>query len=281
MGFLFVYNINNNYLCSMKKNKYSDLPIKHTDILLIGAGIMSATLGTLIKKIRPTNRITIIERLPNCGLESSDSLNNAGTGHAGYCELNYTPMDDNGNIDIAKAVKVNIAFGKSLEFWGKLRRKGILSDEIYHEVPHYTFVEGAENVEFLRKRHYALRQHKCFSHMTFTNYAPMIKEELPLIMEGREMGQDATPVAMTKSKYGIDVNYGLITKELISGLKNDNVTVKYNEEVIDLYKDGDFWYVIIKNLITNEFINYETEFVFYRCWWCCYQLIRKIWYPRR
>jgi len=246
----------------MKAKKYQDIPTLHTDHLLIGAGIMSATLATLIRQIRPSDRITIIERLSGCAQESSDSLNNAGTGHAGYCELNYTPMDEKGNIDITKAVKVNTAFGKSLEFWNELKRKGVLSSEIYHEVPHYTFVEGAENVEYLRKRHYALRQHKSFAHMTFTNFAPMIKDELPLIMEGREMGQHATPVAMTKSKNGIDVNYGLITKELIAGLKNNNATVRYNEEVIDLYKDGDLWYVIQKNLLNGNITKIETEFIF-------------------
>lgn len=246
----------------MKSEKYKDIPTKHTDVFIVGAGIMSATLATLIRIIKPTDRITIVERLPKCGQESSDSLNNAGTGHAGYCELNYTPMDDNGKIDITKAVKVNKAFQKSLDFWGALQRIGVLTPKIYNMVPHYTFVEGRENVEFLRKRHYSLRQHEAFSHMVFSDYGPMILNELPLIMEGREIGQHATPVAITKAYNGFDVDFGLITKQLIAGLKNRQTLIRYNQEVIDLYKDGDLWYVIVKNLINDEVIKFETEFVF-------------------
>ena len=72
--------------------------------MLIGAGIMSATLGALLRLVEPDWSITIIERLDGAAAESSDPWNNAGTGHSALCELNYTPETPDGTIDISKAV---------------------------------------------------------------------------------------------------------------------------------------------------------------------------------
>ena len=68
------------------------------DVILIGAGIMSATLGVILKELQPNITIEIYERLDTAACESSDAWNNAGTGHSAFCELNYTPKDEEGNV---------------------------------------------------------------------------------------------------------------------------------------------------------------------------------------
>ena len=60
------------------------------NIILIGAGIMSTTLGSFLKNLEPGWNIKLFERLDVSGNESSHETNNAGTGHAALCELNYT-----------------------------------------------------------------------------------------------------------------------------------------------------------------------------------------------
>jgi malate dehydrogenase (quinone) len=60
------------------------------DVILVGAGIMSATLGVFLKELEPGLNISMVETLDGAALESSDAWNNAGTGHAANCELNYT-----------------------------------------------------------------------------------------------------------------------------------------------------------------------------------------------
>ena len=59
-----------------------------TDVVLIGAGIMSATLGLMLKELDSSLSIEIVERLDSAAKESSDAWNNAGTGHSAFCELN-------------------------------------------------------------------------------------------------------------------------------------------------------------------------------------------------
>jgi glycine/D-amino acid oxidase-like deaminating enzyme len=72
------------------------------DVVLIGAGIMSATLAVFLKELQPDLKIQIFERLATAAEESSNAWNNAGTGHAALCELNYTPQRSDGSIDISK-----------------------------------------------------------------------------------------------------------------------------------------------------------------------------------
>src|ERR1700744_6466333 len=93
-------------------------------IVLVGAGIMSATLAVLLKELDPGLDITIFEVLDSPAQESSNAWNNAGTGHAALCELNYTPEKSDGGIDIAKALEVNTEFDLSRQFWSYLVKKG-------------------------------------------------------------------------------------------------------------------------------------------------------------
>lgn len=244
-----------------KISKYYTLPTSQTQYLLIGGGIMSATLATLIRRIKPfSDKIVMIERLPECGKESSDSLNNAGTGHAGYCELNYTPMDENGNIDITKAVKVNTAFRKSVEFWDYLKRERVLTEDVYHEVPHYSFVMGKQNVEYLHKRWEALTKNIHFSNLLYTEDPKQISKEIPLV--GDHQFYSKEPMAITKSVNGLDVDYGLITKQLIEHINGQNFVLENDTEVVDIYKRGSSWMVVTKNLKTDSMLQWETDYLF-------------------
>ncbi len=208
----------------MKENFYD------CDVLLIGAGIMSATLATLLHETYPTLRITMIEKLDAPAMESSNAFNNAGTGHAGFCELNFTPFVD-GKVDITKAVKVNERFKISKQFWSYLITKGRLNANFIHRVPHVSFVHGNEDVFFLEKRWEALKAHHMFSDMQFTTDANTIKEWAPLMMTGRGNEQ----VAATKMDRGTDVDYGNLTKQLMAYV-GTFAKIKYMTSVTDIEK---------------------------------------------
>lgn len=208
----------------MKENYYD------CDILLVGAGIMSATLATLLHETYPTLRITVIEKMDRPAMESSNALNNAGTGHAGFCELNFTPFVD-GKVDISKAVKINERFKISKQFWSYLINKGHLDSSFIHRVPHISFVHKNEDIYFLKKRWEALKEHHMFSDMQFTTDATQIKEWAPLVMNGRNNEQ----VAATKMDRGTDVNYGSLTKQLMEYV-GTFAKVRYNSSVNDIEK---------------------------------------------
>ncbi len=169
---------------------------KPIDVALIGGGIMSATLGTLLKQLEPTWNIQIFERLSAVALESSNPWNNAGTGHSALCELNYTPERADGSIDISSAVKVNEQFQVSRQFWAHLLTVGALPDPtaFINSTPHMSFVCGEENVEYLRKRYEALKDHPLFAGMEFSTDAAVIRKWAPLLIPGRRKDQ---PIAAT------------------------------------------------------------------------------------
>src|SRR5699024_1911392 len=160
------------------------------DVVLIGAGMMSATLGMLLKELTPELNITVFEKLNEAGAESSNEWNNAGTGHAALCELNYTEEKQDGTIDTSKAIKVNEQFQKSIQFWAYLVRKGYIEspEQFIRSVPHVSFVQGKDDVEFLKKRYKTLRKNPLFESMAFTEDVTVLKEWLPIMMEGRYEG---------------------------------------------------------------------------------------------
>src|SRR6202034_1673050 len=196
----------------------SDTSSSGPDVVLIGAGIMSATLGVFLKELEPSLQIEMFETLEGPGLESSDSWNNAGTGHAANCELNYTPERRDGSIDISKALEVNVEFDLSRQLWTYLiRKKAIASPDLFiHAVPHMSFVHGPGNVAFLKKRYAALTAHQLYRGMEFTEDKQTLKEWVPLVMEGRPA---ADVVAATRMITGADVNYGALTRNLIGYLQ--------------------------------------------------------------
>src|SRR5215467_2037227 len=141
------------------------------DVVLIGAGIMSATLGAVLKELEPSLNITMFETLEDSGLESSQAWNNAGTGHAANCELNYTPQRADGSVDISEALKVNTEFDLSRQLWSYLVRKDAIPDprSFIHPCPHMSFVCGKDNVAFLRKRFEAMSASHCYHGMEYTD----------------------------------------------------------------------------------------------------------------
>src|SRR6202041_3111651 len=187
------------------------------DVVLIGAGIMSATLAVMLKELDPNLTIEIYEVLGSPAEESSNAWNNAGTGHAALCELNYTPQHADGSIDISKALQVNTEFDLSRQLWAYLVKKGAIKDpqSFIHPVPHFSFVRGSENHAFLKKRFEALSAHPLYHGMEFSDDEKEIEEWFPLVMEGRDQDEQ---VAATRMLTGTDVDYGALTKDLLDSL---------------------------------------------------------------
>lgn len=236
-------------------------PIR-TDVVLIGCGVMSATLGVMLKELDPKLKIHIIERLDRIAGESSDAWNNAGTGHAALCELNYTPEKADGSIDISKALKVDEEFELSKQFWAWLaRQKRIDPSRFIHSLPHMSFVEGQENEGFLRKRHAAMNAHPLFHGMEFTTDRTQIGEWAPLLMKGRH---DTEVYAATRSMLGTDVNFGALTRMLFTDLDaKPDTDIHLGHEVRDLDRmaNGE-WRVEVKDLRSGERKEYHARFVF-------------------
>jgi malate dehydrogenase (quinone) len=219
-----------------------------TDIVLVGAGIMSATLAAMLKELRPEMTVEIFEMLDAPAEESSNAWNNAGTGHAALCELNYTPQNADGSVGIARALTVNTQYDLSQLFWAYMVRNGALGDpdSFIHNVPHISFVWGDENVEFLRKRYDAMIAHHCFKGMEYSEDPAVLQQWMPLVMEGRD---PAERVAGTRMITGTDVDFGAITRKLLAHLQTlPGVNVSYLNDVTNLRRtsDGD-WSVSVKD----------------------------------
>jgi malate dehydrogenase (quinone) len=232
------------------------------DVVLVGAGIMSTTLATFLKELQPGLRLEIIERLPGEAQESSGAWNNAGTGHAANCELNYTPVRKDGSVDISKALEVNVEFDMSRQFWSYLVRKGAIASpgSFIHPVPHMSFVIGADRVSFLKKRHAAMSAHHLYRGMEYSEDHKQIAEWAPLIVEGRDPGQI---VAATRMVTGADVNYGALTTNLMNHLrKQQRFTVHFSHAVTGLQRRAQGWRLDVRNQTTGERRSIDTRYVF-------------------
>lgn len=235
---------------------------KKTDVLLIGAGIMSATLGSMLKELAPEWEIKVFEKLEQAGAESSNEWNNAGTGHAALCELNYTPQNPDGSVEISKAIKVNEQFQQSRQFWSFLVNNGRISNpqDFIMPIPHMSMVQGEDNVRFLEKRFEALSKVPLFNGMEFSTDAEKLKEWMPLVMEGRT---DNEPIAATKIDSGTDVNFGALTKMLFEHLQEQDVEVNYQHAIKDIKRTADgLWEVKVLNLQDNKIEYHTSKFVF-------------------
>jgi len=233
------------------------------DVILIGAGIMSATLGVLLKELQPSLTIAMFEAMPDCAQESSEAWNNAGTGHAANCEMNYTPERPDGSIDISKALQVNVEFDLSRQLWSYLVRQGAITDprSFIHPVPHMSFVRGAANIAFLRKRYAAMTAHHCYKGMEYTEDRNKIDKWAPLIMEGRAADDK---VAATRIITGTDVDYGSLTHHLVQRLVSQSgFAVNYRHRVVDIARgDSGGWRVGVENMATGAVQSHMTKFVF-------------------
>jgi malate dehydrogenase (quinone) len=232
------------------------------DVALIGGGIMSATLGTLLKQLEPDWSITIFEKLDSDALESSNPWNNAGTGHSALCELNYTPEKADGSIDITSAVKVNEQFQVSRQFWSYLVGQKLLPSPkaFINPTPHMSFVWGEDNVEYLRKRFEALKDHPLFAGMEFSTDATVIRSWTPLLIPGRAKSQ---PIAATRILAGTDVDFGSLTKLLIDGLADGGAVFETSTRVtgIKRLKNG-LWRVKYVREIGMTPFSIDAKFVF-------------------
>ncbi|WP_219096663.1 malate dehydrogenase (quinone) [Pseudomonas sp. UMAB-40] len=236
---------------------------KKVDVLLIGGGIMSATLGVWLNELEPGTSMEMIERLDGVALESSNGWNNAGTGHSALAELNYTPEDDKGNVSIPKAVEINEAFQISRQFWAWQVQQGVLKNprSFINSTPHMSFVWGDDNIKFLKKRYEALQASPLFAGMQYSEDPAVIKKWVPLMMEGRDPNQK---IAATWSPIGTDVNFGEITRQFVAHLQTTpKFDLKLSSEVQDITKNDDgTWRVSYKNLKDGTKSETDAKFVF-------------------
>jgi len=239
------------------------MSVKKVDVLLVGAGVMSATLGKLLAQLDPSLKILMVERLAHVAQESSHGLNNAGTGHAGYCELNYTPQQADGSIKIERALEINAAYEVSLQFWSYLVEQGLLpaSEKFINPVFHQSFVWGEENVAFLRKRYQALHKHHLFEEMEYSEDHAVLHKWMPLVMRHRNPQQK---VAATQVKHGTDVDFGFLTRKLVKALqKLPNFELQLSHTIVSMKQhDDDRWHVRVKDNHTDTVRTISAGFVF-------------------
>jgi len=239
------------------------MAVRQADVVLVGGGVMSATLGMMLRQLDPTLDIVMVERLDHVAHESTDGWNNAGTGHAGYCELNYTPETDDGDVAIERALQINSSFEVSLQLWSYLVEQGMLPEpkSFINRTPHQSFVWGEKNVEYLRRRHERLSAHHLFREMTFTDSPRELEEWMPLVVNNRDPME---PVAATRVEHGSDVDFGSLTRSMVEYLETTpNFELMLNSPVHYLAKrDNDRWKVRVKNQKTGETQKLEAGFVF-------------------
>ena len=236
---------------------------KKVDVLLIGGGIMSATLGVWLNELEPGWSMEMVERLDGVAEESSNGWNNAGTGHSALAELNYTPEDKNGNVEIPKAVEINEAFQISRQFWSWQVQQGVLKNprSFINSTPHMSFVWGDDNIKFLKKRYEALQASPLFAGMQYSEDPAQIAKWVPLMMEGRDPNQK---IAATWTPIGTDVNFGEITRQFVAHLQTTpKFDLKLSSEVQDITKNADgSWRVSYKNLKDGTKTETDAKFVF-------------------
>lgn len=235
--------------------------IMQPDVVLIGSGIMSATLAVLLKRLEPRLRIQMIEVTSELAREASDGWNNAGTGHAGICELSYTPTrESDGSVPIERALRIFEQFEHSKQFWGSLVANDLVGDprDFIQSVPHVCFMNGADGVSFLQARHVAMQKHHFFSGMKLTNDPTEIRQWAPLVMEGRAPG----PVAATTGD-GTEVNYGLLARRMCEWLsKQENCEILSGWKVTKLQRNREGWQIAMQCQSSREVRLQTAPFVF-------------------
>lgn len=243
----------------MKSAEHSEDP----DVVLIGSGIMSATLGALLKELDPALRIQLYELTEELSLEASNGWHNAGTGHAGLCELSYTPdYGPDGEVEIDQAIEICHQFTHSLQFWGHAVRSGMIEDpeDFINPVPHLSFVYGQEQVDFLRSRHRQMSQHHFFKEMAYTEDRETIRQWAPLILEGRAEDE---PVAMTRMPHGTDVNFGTLAAKLVHWLgQQPGCGFATSHRVTDLTRKDGQWEIAVTDLANKRSFLNRAKFVF-------------------
>lgn len=239
------------------------MAVKQADVVLVGGGVMSATLGVMLRQLDPSMNIVMLERLDHVAHESTDGWNNAGTGHAGYCELNYTPETEDGDVAIERALQINAQFEVSLQLWSHLVEQGMLPDptKFINRTPHQSFVWGDKDVAYLKRRYERLSAHHLFREMEYTESPKDLEEWMPLVVQGRDPMQR---VAATRIRHGADVDFGSLTRSMVEYLQSQpNFELMLSSPVhyID-QRDNGRWKLRVKNQHTGEQTKLESEFVF-------------------
>ncbi|WP_081665407.1 malate dehydrogenase (quinone) [Mycobacterium sp. UM_CSW] len=231
------------------------------DVVLVGAGIMSATLGALLRRLEPDWSITLIERLDAVAAESSSPWNNAGTGHSALCELNYTPENPDGSIDITKAVRINEQFQVTRQFWAYAVENGILTDRSFlNPVPHASFVRGAQRVDYLRRRQRALAGNPLFARTELIDDPDEFARRLPFMAAKRDFSE---PTALNWAADGTDVDFGSLARQLVGYCVRGGATALFGHEVRNLTRQSDgSWTLLVRNRRTGERRRLNAKFVF-------------------
>ncbi len=236
---------------------------KDYDLICVGGGIMSATLALFTKLLQPDLKVLILERLDSVSKESSSAWNNAGTGHSALCELNYSPENKDGSIDISKALKIHNQYEISKQFWAYLIEQELISNpqDFIYKMPHCSWVYGKENSKYLENRFKTIQKDFRFSDMQFTKSIDKMKEWFPLLMQDRTEDE---VMAATKMESGTEVNFGVLTKKLFQILEDEfNTPVHCNQEVLDIDPDEEVeWSVEVKNLKTKSIKYLDAKHVF-------------------
>jgi malate dehydrogenase (quinone) len=250
-------------MSDFKLAKVQTMPAKQADVVLVGGGVMSATLGVMLRQLDPSLKMIMVERLDHVAHESTDGWNNAGTGHAGYCELNYTPETEDGDVEIERALAINASFEVSLQLWSYLVEQGMLPEptEFINRAPHQCVVWGRDNVRFLKQRHKRMSAHHLFSDMKYTESPRDLEDWMPLVVQGRDPMQ---PVAATRVEYGSDVDFGALTRNLVRYLESQpNFELMLGHSVRSLAQTQDGrWEIGVKNDASGESVKLDTGFVF-------------------
>ena len=247
---------------------------EEVDVALVGGGIMSATLGAMLRELEPSWTQMVFERLDGPALESSSPWNNAGTGHSALCELNYTP-EKNGRIDATKAFGVNEKFQVSRQFWAHQLNNGILTDPkaFINQVPHVSFAQGSIQVDYLKRRYELLKDNHMFPGLEFSDDDAVFQEKLPLMSKGRDFNSKKVAISWTDA--GTDVNFGALAKQFFTAAKASGTEIRYGSEVIDIKRDGANWKVYAKNVHTGDYSVIRAKFVFVGAGGYALDLLRK------
>lgn len=258
--------------------KYST-HIENPDVVLIGSGVMSANLGALLKSLDPKLTIQVYEVTEDVAQESSNGWNNAGTGHAGICELSYTPFrNPDGSVNVEKAIGIFEQFEQSRLFWSHAVASGKIADpkDFINPVPHLSFVHGQEQVDFLRSRHAGMSAHHFFSGMEYSTDRTTIGSWAPLLTEGR----GDVPIAATKMEGGTDVNFGSVSRKLLDWLsQQEGCGIATNHRVVALERVLSGWTLGIRDLASGEVRHNRAKFVFVGAGGGSLQLLQKAGIP--
>jgi len=237
--------------------------VEQVDVALVGGGIMCATLATMLRELQADLSIQVFERLEAVALESTEAMNNAGTGHAAYCELNYTPQNADGSVAIAKALAINASFEASLQLWSHLVETGVIPTPgaFLSPVPHQSAVWGEANIKFLRTRHAQLSATPMFKDMQYTEDPATLREWMPLMMEGRDL---KVPIAATRVERGTDLNFGNLTRMMFNHLQaRGHFDLHCNQQVNGLHRDPDGrWCLKVEDKANGGTREVHAKFVF-------------------